>query len=98
MYTIVSINDMGHLRCSYISHTLKVAILTHCFLMDCPIHVVAIGMGLYVVTGRIVFLTLNVVLISANGADPDEIQHDAAFHQSLHCLQRTHLGISGTKG
>ena len=62
MYTIVSINDMGHLRrCSYISHMLKVAILTHCFLTDCPIHIVAICMGLYGVTGRTVFLTLDVV-------------------------------------
>ena len=24
----------------------------------------------------------------ANGEDPDEIQHDAAFHQGLHCLLR----------
>ena len=25
-------------------------------------------------------------LILANSADPDEIQHDAAFHLGLHCL------------
>ena len=24
----------------------------------------------------------------ANSADPDEMQHDAAFHQGLHCLLR----------
>ena len=24
----------------------------------------------------------------ANSEDPDEIQHDAAFHLVLHCLQR----------
>ena len=24
----------------------------------------------------------------ANSEDPDEMQHDAAFHQSLHCLLR----------
>ena len=24
----------------------------------------------------------------ANGEDPDEIQHYAAFHQGLHCLVR----------
>ena len=23
----------------------------------------------------------------ANSDDPDEMQHDAAFHQGLHCLQ-----------
>ena len=27
-----------------------------------------------------------VVLILANSADPDEIQHNAAFHPGLHCL------------
>ena len=25
----------------------------------------------------------------ANSEDPDEMQHDAAFHQGLHCLLRT---------
>ena len=25
----------------------------------------------------------------ANSADPDEMQHNAAFHQGLHCLIRT---------
>ena len=24
----------------------------------------------------------------ANSEDPDEMQHDAAFHQGLHCLLR----------
>ena len=24
----------------------------------------------------------------ANSEDPDEMQHNAAFHQGLHCLQR----------
>ena len=33
-----------------------------------------------------VFLSLQVVLILANSADPDEMQHYAAFHLSLHCL------------
>ena len=27
-------------------------------------------------------------LILANSADPDEMQHYAAFHQSLHCLPK----------
>ena len=26
--------------------------------------------------------------ISANSEDPDEMQHNAAFHQGLHCLLR----------
>ena len=25
----------------------------------------------------------------ANSADPDEMQHNAAFHQGLHCLKRS---------
>ena len=33
-----------------------------------------------------VFLFLKVVLILANSADPDEMQHYAAFHLGLHCL------------
>ena len=31
-----------------------------------------------------VFLSLKVVLILANSAEPDEMQHDAAFHRDLH--------------
>ena len=34
-----------------------------------------------------VFLSLKFVLILANCADPDEMQHYAAFHLGLHCLQ-----------
>ena len=35
-----------------------------------------------------VFLILRIVLILANSADPDEMQHNAAFHLGLHCLQK----------
>ena len=35
-----------------------------------------------------VFLSLKVVLICANSADPDEMQHDAAFHLGIHCLPK----------
>ena len=35
-----------------------------------------------------VFLSLKVVLILANSADPDEMEHDAAFHLDLHCLPK----------
>ena len=35
------------------------------------------------------FLSLNVVVILANSADPDEMQHlIAAFHLGLHCLPK----------
>ena len=33
-------------------------------------------------------LYLTVVLILANSADPDEMQHTAAFHLDLHCLPK----------
>ena len=32
------------------------------------------------------FLSLKIVLILENSADPDEMLHDAAFHLGLHCL------------
>ena len=35
-----------------------------------------------------IFLSLKIVLILANSADPDEMQHDAAFHLGLYCLQK----------
>ena len=35
-----------------------------------------------------VVLSLKVVLILANSADPDEMQHYAAFHLGLYCLPR----------
>ena len=35
-----------------------------------------------------VFLSLKMVLILAGSADPDEMQHFAAFHLGLHCLPK----------
>ena len=32
----------------------------------------------------------------ANSEDPDEVQHNAAFHQGLHCLIRLNP-LSGTE-
>ena len=38
-------------------------------------------------------------LILANSADPDEMQHHAAFHQGLHCLIKYPIrGFQYTKG
>ena len=34
----------------------------------------------------------------ANSEDPDEMQHNAAFHQGLHCLLRAIPGKSVTGG
>ena len=33
-----------------------------------------------------VFLSLRIVLTLTIIVDPDEMQHNAAFHQGLHCL------------
>ena len=33
-------------------------------------------------------LKINYVLKFANSGDPDEMQHTAAFHLRLHCLQK----------
>ena len=38
-----------------------------------------------------VLLSLNVVLILSNCADPDKMQHDAAFYLGLHCLPNNPL-------
>ena len=49
-----------------------------------PIHIDTISMAL----NYDVFLSMRVVLILANSADPDEMQHYAAFHLGLHCLSK----------
>ena len=35
-----------------------------------------------------VFMSLMIVTTSAKSEDPDEMQHYAAFHLGLHCLQK----------
>ena len=46
-----------------------------------------------------VFLSLKVVLILINSADPDEMQHHAAFHLGPHCLSKYPFrGFQHTKG
>ena len=35
---------------------------------------------------KIVFLSPKMVFVLANSLDPDEISHNATFHQGLHCL------------
>ena len=57
--------------------------------MDFPIHIDAISIELpivYLKGSQVVFLCLKAILILANSADPDEMQHYAAFHLGLHCL------------
>ena len=68
-----------------------------CFPMDFPIHIDTISMGLsimYLMALQVKFSKLGCIsvpegfLILANSADSDEIQHYAAFHLVLHCLQQ----------
>ena len=57
--------------------------------MDLPIHIDAISIELPIVYfkgSQVVFLCLKVILILANSADPDEMQHYAAIHLGLQCL------------
>ena len=69
--------------------------LTLCILMSFPKHVGTRSMGLpivcfegYNLLNYSIFLSLKIVLILANSADPDEKQHSAAFHLCLHCLPK----------
>ena len=49
--------------------------------------------------GGDVCLSMKVVSILANSADPDERQHNAAFHLSPHCLPKYPFrGFQYTKG
>ena len=38
---------------------------------------------------------LKIFFTFTNSVDSDEMQHYAAFHLGLHCLQSTHFGVSG---
>ena len=40
------------------------------------------------------FLSEDIIFTLTNSVDPDEMQHYAAFHQGLHCLQNTRLVVS----
>ena len=40
------------------------------------------------------FLSNNILFTFTNSVDPDEIQHYAAFHLSLHCLQKYPFRVS----
>ena len=48
---------------------------------------------------KIVFFCLKIFFTFTNSADPDEMQHYAAFHLGLHCLQNyLFRGFLNTKG
>ena len=77
-------------------------------MMDFPLYIDTISMGLPIVYFRglqvgisnyNVVLSLKVVFILANNADPDEMQPYAAFHLGLHCLPKyLFRGFQYTKG
>ena len=50
------------------------------------------------ISKNIAFLSLKNNFVFANSAEPDEMQHSAAFHQGLHCKQKYLLrGFLSTK-
>ena len=77
--------------------------LTLCIMMDFPIHIDTISIGLSIVYfkgSQVEFSpSLKVVLILAKSADPNEMQHYAAFHLGRHCLPKYPFrGFQNTKG
>ena len=68
-----------------IAHLKKNNYLTLCILMDFPIQVEYFK-GSQVEITNYVRQSLMFVLIFTNSADPDEMQHYAAFHLGLQCL------------
>ena len=85
-------------------------ILTCCILMDFPIqiHVNTTKMGLSIIYFKksqeeisqlLCTAVSEIVFISANSADPDEMPHFAAFHLGLRCLPKYLLrGFQNVKG
>ena len=56
------------------------------------------GVRLYIFL-NIVFFCMKIFFTFTNSVDPDEMQHDAAFHLDLHCLQKyLFRGFPNTKG
>ena len=44
---------------------------------------------------KISYSCLKIFFTCTNRVDPDEMQHYAAFHLGLHCLQEYCFGVSG---
>ena len=44
----------------------------------------------------IVFFCLKIIFTFTNSVGPDEMQHYAAFHLGLHCLQKYHEMLLGS--
>ena len=77
-------------------------------LLDYPIHIDTISMELSIlylkgfsvqISINGIFLSLKIVFILANSADPDEMLPYAAFHLGIHCLRKyLFIGILNEKG
>ena len=57
------------------------------------------GMSGYNFHKNIVLFCQKICFTFTNSVDPDEMQHYAAFHRGLHCLQKYSLrGVLNTEG
>ena len=107
LYPISYFTYVGFHSCLTVLRVINL-LSTLCILMGFLIYIDTISMGLPIVYFKgtrvnflnyVVFLSLNIVLILANSADPDEMQQYAAFHLGLHCWPKyLSRGFQNTKG
>ena len=86
---------------------LRSRLLTLCVLMDFPIHIKAIRMGLSIMYLKGPQIVISQLLSNSipedcftltNSVDLDEMQHDVAFHLGLHSLSKyLFMGFQYTK-
>ena len=61
------------------------------------VHCTYLGMSGYNLKKNV--FCLKIFFTFTNSVDPDEMQHNAAFHQGLHCMQKySFSGFPNTKG
>ena len=100
---------MRHFENFEIAFLACIKVLTLCILMDFPKYIDAISIGLPILYfnkgsqvdfSKLIYISVSeIVLILANSVDPDEMQHYAAFHLGLHCLQKHPFrGFKNTRG
>ena len=62
--------------------------------MEFSINFDTVKSGWYIISTEVIlskkylFFSVKINFVLANGADPDEMPHNAAFHQGLHCLPK----------
>ena len=108
VYLITHLNKIVLCMNSYWSLVELNLRLVLCFLMCSPLRINAIKMVclLYMLRGHRtefpnydVFLSLKIVMVSANSIDPDEMTRYVAFHLGLYCLPKyPFMGFQNTKG